>query len=157
MTGQMSRQETFLKSVLNEANLHKRQQQLQHAKTDQINAVCELLMNNLRGAVPKGRQTLRRFKPHAKTTPSHCQPTAKYKKATWSYDALVTGQCVARIATLLSPWSNTVSLLENKVRRQALLDRLLCVVLGILSLADMLKELQQKLKQKFRSLFQRKV
>lgn len=43
------------------------------------------------------------------------------------------------------------------MRRQALLDRLLCVVLGILSLADMLKELQQKLKQKFRSLFQRKV
>lgn len=43
------------------------------------------------------------------------------------------------------------------MRRQPLLDRLLCVVLGILSLADMLKELQQKLKQKFRSLFQRKV
>lgn len=91
MTGQMSRQATFLKSVLNEANLYKRQQQLRHANADQINAVCELLMNTLRGAVPKGRQTLRRFKPHAKTTPSHCQPTTKYKKATWSYDALVKG------------------------------------------------------------------
>lgn len=54
----MSRQATFLKSVLNEANLYKRQQQLRHANTDQINAVCELLMNTLRGAVPKGRQTL---------------------------------------------------------------------------------------------------
>lgn len=50
----MSRQATFLKSVLNEANLYKRQQQLRHANTDQINAVCELLMNTLRGAVPKG-------------------------------------------------------------------------------------------------------
>lgn len=43
------------------------------------------------------------------------------------------------------------------MRKQALLDRLLCVVLGILSLADMLKEIQQKLKQKFRYLFQLKV
>lgn len=77
--------------MLNEANLHKRQQQLRHANTDQINAVSELLMNTLRAAVHKGRQTLRRFRPHAKTTPSHCQPTKKYKKATWSYDALVTG------------------------------------------------------------------
>ena len=33
----MSRQATFLKSVLNEANLYKRQQQLRHANTDQIN------------------------------------------------------------------------------------------------------------------------
>lgn len=77
--------------MLNEANLHKRQQQLRHTNTDKINAVSELLTNTLRGAVPKGRQTLRRFKPHAKTTPSRCQPTTKYKKATWSYDALVTG------------------------------------------------------------------
>ena len=41
----MSRQAAFLKSVLNEAKLHKRQQQLRHANTDQINAVCELVIN----------------------------------------------------------------------------------------------------------------
>ena len=34
MTGRMSRQAAFLKSVLNEAELHKRQQQLRHANTD---------------------------------------------------------------------------------------------------------------------------
>lgn len=47
------------------ANLHKRQQQLRYANPDQINAVSELLMNTLRGIVPKGRMTLRRLKPYA--------------------------------------------------------------------------------------------
>lgn len=38
MVRRMSRQATFLKGVLNEANLHKRQQQLRCANPDQINA-----------------------------------------------------------------------------------------------------------------------
>ena len=42
------------------------------------------------------------------------------------------------------------------MRRQVLLDRLLCIVQGILSVAEMLKEIQQKLKQKFPTLFQRR-
>lgn len=65
MVRRMSRQATFLKGVLNEANLHKRQQQLRYANPDQINAVRELLMSTLRGTGPKGRRTLRRLKPHA--------------------------------------------------------------------------------------------
>ena len=65
MTGCMSRQAAFLKSVFNEAKLHKRQQQLRHANTDQIN-VSELVMNTICGVVPQGRQTLRRLKPYAK-------------------------------------------------------------------------------------------
>ena len=65
MVRRMSRQATFLKGVLNEANLHKRQQQSRYANPDQINAVSELLMNTLRGTGPKGRRTLRRLKPYA--------------------------------------------------------------------------------------------
>ena len=65
MTGCMSRQAAFLKSVFNEAKLHKRQQQLRHANTDQIN-VSESVMNTICGAVPQGRQTLGRLKLYAK-------------------------------------------------------------------------------------------
>ena len=42
------------------------------------------------------------------------------------------------------------------MRRQVLLDQLLCIVQGMLSVAEMLKEIQQKLKQKFPTLFQRR-
>ena len=55
----MSRQAPFLKSVLNEANAHKRQQRLRYANIDQINAVSELVLNTLRGVVPQGKFTLK--------------------------------------------------------------------------------------------------
>ena len=42
------------------------------------------------------------------------------------------------------------------MRRQVLLNQWLCIVQGILSVAEMLKEIQQKLKQKFPTLFQRR-
>lgn len=65
MEGRMSRQAPFLKSVLNEANAHKRQQRLRYANIDQINAVSELVLNTLRGVVPQGKFTLNRMRPHA--------------------------------------------------------------------------------------------
>ena len=80
MTGRMSRQAAFLKSVLNEAKLHKRQQQLRHANTDQINAVSELVMNTIRGTVPQGRQTLRRLKPYAKELRVIASPRQSIKR-----------------------------------------------------------------------------
>ena len=48
------------------------------------------------------------------------------------------------------------SIVTNMMRRQVLLDQLLCIVQGILSVAEMLKEIKQKLKQKFPTLFQRR-
>lgn len=48
------------------------------------------------------------------------------------------------------------SIVSNMMRRQVLLDQLLCIVQGILSVAEMLKEIQRKLKQKFPTLFQRR-
>lgn len=48
------------------------------------------------------------------------------------------------------------SIVTNMMRRQVLLDQLLCIVQGIFSVAEMLKEIQQKLKQNFPTLFQRR-
>ena len=79
MTGCMSSQAAFLKSVFNEAKLHKRQQQLRHANTDQIN-VSELVMNTICGAVPQERQTLRRLKPYAKQLPVIANPWQSIKR-----------------------------------------------------------------------------
>lgn len=56
---------SVFKSVLNEANAHKRQQRLRYANIDQINAVSELVRNTLRGVVPQGKFTLKRMRPHA--------------------------------------------------------------------------------------------
>ena len=41
------------------------------------------------------------------------------------------------------------SIVTNMMRRQVLLDQWLCIVQGILTVAEMLKEIQQKLKEKF--------
>ena len=71
--GRMSRQSHFLNDVLKEADQHKRQQKLQYANADQINAVSELVMNTLRGSVPLGRDTVRRLKPS--TTSLHSLQT----------------------------------------------------------------------------------
>ena len=57
MGWRMERQAPFLKSVLQEANQHKRQELLRMANADQINAISELVMNTLRGTVPRSRHT----------------------------------------------------------------------------------------------------
>ena len=67
MEWRMERQAPFLKSVLQEANQHKRQELLRMANADQINAISELVMNTLRGTVPRSRHTITLLKPHAQT------------------------------------------------------------------------------------------
>ena len=62
MTGRMSRQSHFLNDVLKEANQHKRQQKLRYANAGQVNAVSELVMNTLRGAIQPERNTVRALK-----------------------------------------------------------------------------------------------
>ena len=100
----------FLKGVLNEANKHKRQQKIRYANAHQINAVSELVMNILRGAIRQGRTTLSRLKPQA--TNFVLSTSKKYKKTTTAYDASVRRQCVTRIKRLLSLRSKSVSLLR---------------------------------------------
>lgn len=65
MTGRMTRQRVFLNNVLKEANQHKRQQKLCYANADQINAISELVMNTLGGAVHPNRHTVTRLKPYS--------------------------------------------------------------------------------------------
>jgi len=48
----LRRQCHFLESVLKEANRRKRQELLQHANKDQINAVSEMVLNLLKRKIP---------------------------------------------------------------------------------------------------------
>ena len=58
----MSWQAIFSNNVLNEANNNKCQQKFRYANTDQINAICELVKNFLKGNVRQGRTMLSRLK-----------------------------------------------------------------------------------------------
>jgi len=48
----LRRQLPFLRSVLKEANRFKRQELLQHANADQVNAISELVLNLLKNSIP---------------------------------------------------------------------------------------------------------
>ena len=65
MAWRMERQAPFLKSVLQEANQHKRQELLRMGHADQNNTISELVMNILRGTVPRPQHTITLLKPHA--------------------------------------------------------------------------------------------
>ena len=54
----------FLRSVLKEADQHRRRERLQLANADQINAVSELVMNTLRGNVPLSPANYKILLPH---------------------------------------------------------------------------------------------
>ena len=72
MDWRKERQAPFLKSVLQEADNHKRQELLRMANADQINAISELVMNTIRGSEPRSRHTITLLKPHAQSfKPAH--------------------------------------------------------------------------------------
>ena len=61
----LQRQWPFLTFVLKEANRQKRQERLQHANSDQINAISELVLNVLKNNIPlepKVVKQLRQYK-----------------------------------------------------------------------------------------------
>ena len=78
MEWRMERQAPFLKSVLQEANQHKRQELL--ANADQINAISELVMNTLRGTVPRSRHTITLLEPHAQSLRAMAKPAHSVKR-----------------------------------------------------------------------------
>ena len=80
MEWRMERQAPFLKSVLQEANQHKRQELLRTANEDQINAISELVMNTLRGTVPRSRHTITLLKPHAQSLGAMAKPANWVKR-----------------------------------------------------------------------------
>ena len=73
MTGRMARQSHFLNDVLKEANQHKRQQKLRYTNADQINAVSELVMNKLRGAIRPGRHNVTRLIANPRQSIKRCR------------------------------------------------------------------------------------
>ena len=67
MEWRMERQAPFLKSVLQEANQHKRQELLRMANADQINAISELV-------VPRSQHKITLLKPHAQSLRAMANP-----------------------------------------------------------------------------------
>ena len=67
MASRVKRQAAFLKSVLREADDHKRKEQFRMANGDQINAVSELALNVMKGVVPVSNQAKIRLRPYATT------------------------------------------------------------------------------------------
>ena len=80
MDWRMERQAPFLKSVLREADNHKRQELLRLANADQINAISELVMNTIRGTVPRSRHTITLLKPHAQSLRDMAKPAHSVKR-----------------------------------------------------------------------------
>ena len=62
----LRRQLPFLRSVLQEANRFKRQDLLQHANADQINAVSELALNLLKNKIPITPPLVAKLRPYKK-------------------------------------------------------------------------------------------
>ena len=62
----LRRQLPFLRSMLQEANVSKRQDFLQHANADQINAVSELVLNLLKNKIPVTPPMLAKLQPYKK-------------------------------------------------------------------------------------------
>ena len=62
----LRRQLPFLRSMLQEANGSKRQELLQHANADQINAVSELVLNFLKNKIPVTPPILAKLQPYKK-------------------------------------------------------------------------------------------
>ena len=62
----LRRQLPFLRSMLQEANRFKRQDLLQHANADQINAVSELVLNFLKKKIPVTPPVLAKLQPYKK-------------------------------------------------------------------------------------------
>ena len=58
----LKRHHVFLQDVLREANRHKREVKLQHAKADQINALSELSLNLLKKHIPVPLDTVAALK-----------------------------------------------------------------------------------------------
>ena len=80
MDWRMERQAPFLKSVLQEVDQHKPQELLRMANADQINAISELVMNTIRGTMPRSRHTITLLKPHAHSLRAMTKPAHPVKR-----------------------------------------------------------------------------
>ena len=82
----MERQAPFLKRVLQEADQHNRQELLRMASADQINVISELVINTIRGTVPRSRHMITLLKPHCAEFTSHGQTRSFSQTSTRHHD-----------------------------------------------------------------------
>ena len=69
-----------LEKCLTSSQQHKRQELLRMANADQINAISELVMNTLRGTVPRSRHTITLLKPHAQSICAMAKPAHSVRR-----------------------------------------------------------------------------
>ena len=79
----LRRQLPFLRSVLQEANRFKRQDLLQHANADQINAVSELVLNLLKNKIPVTPPIMAKLRPYKKVLRDLGRRRHSVKKRAW--------------------------------------------------------------------------
>ena len=103
-------------------------------------------MNTLRGALRPNKTYRDSIKTVQSPASPDCQPLSKYKKAQTTHESPVGSRCLERIKTLLSLRQNPVPILMKRV----LLQRLLCLLDHVLLLAQMIKELRQRMKDRCR-------
>ena len=85
MASGVKRQAAFLKSVLREADDHKRKEQFRMANGDQINAVSELALNVMKGVVPVSNQAKIRLTLRQHTLPIE-STKSRHKSQTTTVD-----------------------------------------------------------------------
>ena len=107
----LRRQLPFSRSVLKEANRFKRQERLQHANADQVNAVSELVLNLLKNNIPVTPPIMAQLRPYKKVVRSlgNRQHSVKKRRqwlvtqkgrGLWQRLNNVLCQCVRRLTTL---------------------------------------------------------
>ena len=78
------RQLPFLRSVLKEANRFKRQELLQHANADQVNAVSELVLNLLKQNIPVSPATINQLRSYKGVLQNPgCRKNSLKKRRQW--------------------------------------------------------------------------
>ena len=77
---QLQRQLPFLQAVLQQGNRMKRQDLLQHANSDQINAISELALNLLKNNIPVPSELMAKLKRHKEVLRSISQRKHSLKK-----------------------------------------------------------------------------
>ena len=76
----MERQAPLLKSVLEEADQHHRQELLRMASADQINVISELVIKTIRGTVPRSRHMITLLKSNAQSLRAMAKPAHSVKR-----------------------------------------------------------------------------
>ncbi|KAL9979890.1 hypothetical protein ACROYT_G017614 [Oculina patagonica] len=113
----LRRQRPFLESILREANRFKREEMLQHANADQINAVSEMVLNLLKNRIPLSppiTAKLRRYKKVLREL--ECEDCIRERQETPEGKTLVLCKECSDKCTSRSDLKRRIDKLEEEVR-----------------------------------------